>query len=136
MRLFSALALLPMLVLTALLIAVKSPFGTSALGAACALVILVVVAPLARGEGSALARLLDIAPIRFVGKVSLSAYLWHYPLLLVLGRWGFMAGDTLPGMLQNVVVVLAVTVLVSTVTYYLVEEPVMKVAKRYRHRWA
>jgi peptidoglycan/LPS O-acetylase OafA/YrhL len=53
-----------------------------------------------------------------------------------MGRWGLMAGDTLAGMLQNVVVVLAVTLLVSAVTYYLVEEPVMTAAKRYRRRWA
>jgi peptidoglycan/LPS O-acetylase OafA/YrhL len=102
----------------------------------CGLAILVIVAPLARGEKSAIARCLDIRPIRFVGKVSLSAYLWHYPILLVMGRWGLMAGDTLAGMLQNVVVVLAVTLLVSAVTYYLVEEPVMTAAKRYRRRWA
>lgn len=134
-RMLSTLALLPTLGLTAVLIALKSPYGTSALGAACAVMILVIVAPLARGEDSPLARLLDIAPIRFVGKVSLSAYLWHYPLMLVLGRFGLLAGDTLVGMLQNTVVVLAVTLLVSTITYYLVEEPVMKAAKRYRHRW-
>jgi peptidoglycan/LPS O-acetylase OafA/YrhL len=135
-RMISALALLPTLALTALLIAVKSPYGTSALGAACALTIMVIVAPLARGEDSPLARLLDIRPIRFVGKVSLSMYLWHYPLMLLLGRFGLMAGDSLLGMLQNTVLVLVVTLLVSTVTYYLVEEPVMKAAKRYRHRWA
>jgi peptidoglycan/LPS O-acetylase OafA/YrhL len=135
-RLISTVALLPMLVLTAALIALKSPYGTSALGAACALGIMLIVAPLARGEDSPLARLLDIRPIRFVGKVSLSAYLWHYPLMLLLGRFGLMAGDTLPGMLQNTVVVLAVTLVVSAVTYYLVEEPVMKAAKRYRHKWA
>lgn len=134
-RMISTVALLPTLALTALLIAVASPYGTSALGAACALVIMVIVAPLARGEDSPLARLLDVRPIRFVGKVSLSAYLWHYPLMLVLGRFGLMAGDSLLGMLQNTVVVLTVTLLVSAVTYHLVEEPVMKAAKRYRHRW-
>ena len=135
-RMICAVALLPVLALTALLIAVKSPYGTSALGAACALAIMVIVAPLARDEDSPIARLLDIRPIRFVGTVSLSAYLWHYPVLLLLGRFGLMAGDSLAGMLQNVVVVLTVTLLVSAVTYYLVEEPVMKAAKRYRHRWA
>ena len=134
-RMISALSVLPVLALTALLIALRSPYGTSALGAACALGIMVIVAPLARGEDSPLARLLDIRPIRFVGKVSLSAYLWHYPLMLFLGRFGLMAGDTLVGMLQNTVVVLAVTLVVSAVTYRLVEEPIMEAAKRYRHRW-
>jgi peptidoglycan/LPS O-acetylase OafA/YrhL len=98
--------------------------------------ILVMVAPLARGEDSMIARWLEVPPVLFVGKVSLSAYLWHFPVMLLLGRWGLLAGDTIQGMLYNVVVVLAATLLVSTVTYYLVEEPVMNWARQYRHRWA
>jgi peptidoglycan/LPS O-acetylase OafA/YrhL len=135
-RLLSAVAVLLTLLLTLLLLAFRSPFATSAIGLACGFLTLVIVAPLARGEDSAIARYLDLAPVRFVGKVSLSAYLWHFPVMLLLGRWGLMAGDTVLGMLRNVVVVLAVTLLVSAVTYYLVEEPVMKVTRRYRHRWA
>jgi peptidoglycan/LPS O-acetylase OafA/YrhL len=56
--------------------------------------------------------------------------------MLVLYRWGLIAGDSVPGMLQNVVVVMAVTVVVSVVTYYLVERPVMNAAKRYRSKWS
>ena len=56
--------------------------------------------------------------------------------MLLLGRWGLMAGDSVPGMLRNVIVVLTVTLLVSVVTYYLVEQPAMNWAKRYRTRWA
>jgi peptidoglycan/LPS O-acetylase OafA/YrhL len=118
------------------LIALANPYATSALAVLCALAILVIVAPLFRGERSGLAELLDTAPFRFVGKVSLSAYLWHFPLMLLMGRWGLMAGDTFPGMLRNVALVLAVTLVVSAVTYYAVEEPVMKFAKRYRTRWS
>jgi peptidoglycan/LPS O-acetylase OafA/YrhL len=135
-RMVSSLALLPVLGVSLVLIALANPFATTAIGVACALVILIIVAPLARDEGSAIARGLDSAPFRFVGKVSLSAYLWHFPLMLVLGRMGLMAGDSLPGMLRNVVVVLAVTLAVSAVTYYVVERPAMTWAKRYRAKWA
>jgi peptidoglycan/LPS O-acetylase OafA/YrhL len=135
-RLYSLLALPPVAVVSLLLVAIANPFGTSAIAVMCALMVLIIVAPLARGQASAIARLLDTAPFRFVGKVSLSAYLWHFPLMLLLGRWGLMAGDSVPGMVQNVVVVLAVTLAVSTVTYYLVEQPAMNWAKRYRAKWA
>ncbi|HET6735165.1 acyltransferase family protein [Mycobacterium sp.] len=135
-RLYSTLGLFPSLVATALLLKFASHFATTAIAVLCALSLLVIVAPLARGQDSAIARHLDSAPLRFVGKVSLSAYLWHFPLMLLLGRWGLMAGDSVPGMLRNVVVVLIVTLLVSTVTYYLVEQPAMNWAKRYRARWA
>ena len=135
-RLYSAILLLPVLALSAILLAGRSPFSTSAIGVECALMILVIVAPLARGQGSAIARWLDLAPVRYVGKVSLSAYLWHYPVMLLLFRARLMAGDTLSGMIRNVVVALTATMLISTVTYYLVESPAMNLARRYRYRWA
>ena len=135
-RLFSALALLPVLMAVAVLIVMRSPYATSALGLLCALLILVIVAPLARGEDSMIARWLEIRPVLYVGKVSLSAYLWHFPVMLLLGRWGLLAGDTFRGLLYNVVIVLAATLLISTVTYYLVEKPVMNWARQYRQRWA
>lgn len=134
-RMYSAGAVLPAILLSAVLIVIRSPYATSALGLVCAAMILVIVAPLARGEDSMLARWLDLPPVRYVGKISLSAYLWHFPVMLVLGRWGLLSGDTLHGMVFNVAFVLAVTVLISTVTYYAVEEPVMNVARRYRRRW-
>lgn len=135
-RLYSVLGLLPALVGTVFLLKFASHFATTGIAIVCTLMLLIIVAPLARGEDSAIARHLDSAPLRFVGKVSLSAYLWHYPLMLLLGRWGLMAGDSVPGMLRNVIVVLTVTLLVSVVTYYLVEQPAMNWAKRYRARWA
>jgi peptidoglycan/LPS O-acetylase OafA/YrhL len=94
--------------------------------------VLVIVVPLAQHRKSRLATALDFKPIRFVGEISLSAYLWHFPVLLLLGRLGWMAGDTLPGMLANIVLVLAVTVLFASITYYLVEKPAMNYAKRLR----
>ena len=134
-RLVSALSMLPMLAAFLVLATMGSPYTTAALGGFFGCFLLTVVAPLARGEGSVLARWLDVGPVRYVGNVSLSAYLWHFPVLLLLGRWGLMAGDTLLGMTYNVGAVVAVTLLISTVTYYLVEEPVMRVMRRHRHRW-
>lgn len=131
-RTFSAVAILPVLVVGAMLFAVAVSFVTFVVGVVAALMILVVVVPLARGDKSKLATALDVRPIRYVGEISLSAYLWHFPLLLLLGRLGWMAGDTLPGMLYNIVLLLTVTVLAATVTYYLVEKPAMKYAKNVR----
>jgi peptidoglycan/LPS O-acetylase OafA/YrhL len=133
-RFLSTVALLPTVAVFCVLVLVRSAFASAALGVFFALFLLIVVAPLARGEDSKLARWMEVAPVRYIGKISLSAYLWHFPVLIVLGRWGLMAGDTLQGMLYNVVVVVGVTVLVSTVTYYLVEQPVMTMTRRYRHR--
>ena len=70
--------------------------------------------------------------MRYVGEVSLSAYLWHFPMLLLLGKLGWMAGDNLPGMLRNIVLLLTCTILAATVTYYGIEKPGMNYAKRLR----
>jgi peptidoglycan/LPS O-acetylase OafA/YrhL len=137
MRLYATIGLLPTAVgfVGAFLFA-GGQYQTSVVAIGAALLILIMVVPLARGRDSGIARMLDTAPMRFVGKVSLSAYLWHFPVLLLLGRWGLMAGDTIPGMVRNLAVGLAATMLISTVTYYLVERPAIKITRRYRHRWA
>jgi peptidoglycan/LPS O-acetylase OafA/YrhL len=135
-RMFSAVAILPVLVVSALVFAVAAEFSTFGIGIVAGLMVLVVVVPLARGERSRLARLLDVRPIRYVGEISLSAYLWHFPMLLLLGRLGLMAGDTLSGMLYNIVVLLTATILAATVTYYLVEKPSMNYVKKRRTKKA
>ena len=131
-RMLSATAILPVLVVSAAFFGIAVQFVTAGVGVVAGLMILVVVVPLARGRKSKLATFLDVRPIRYVGEISLSAYLWHFPMLLLLGRLGWMAGDTLPGMLHNIVILLAATILAATVTYYLIEKPAMKYAKQMR----
>jgi peptidoglycan/LPS O-acetylase OafA/YrhL len=135
-RTIAAVAALPAALLCAVLLGsggVMSLFGVSAVALLAGLAILVIVAPLMRGETSAIANLLEMAPFRFIGKISLSAYLWHFPVMLLLGRAGVMASDTLGGMLWNVAIGLSAAVLISVVTYYVVERPAVNWAKRYRY---
>jgi peptidoglycan/LPS O-acetylase OafA/YrhL len=132
-RMLSALAIPPMLVVSALLLAMEDKqFVTAGVAVVAALMILVIVAPLARGEKTKLAVWLDSRPIRYVGEISLSAYLWHFPAMLMLDRLGLMAGDTAAGMWRNVALLLTVTIAIASVTYYAVEKPVMKWVKRRR----
>jgi peptidoglycan/LPS O-acetylase OafA/YrhL len=134
-RRFSAVGIFVCLVVALVLIWAGNLFGLSGIAIASALVILVIVAPLARGQRSGLAEGLELAPFRYIGKVSLSLYLLHFPVMLMLYRFGLLAGDSMGGMVTNIVVVLAVTMVVSTVTYYAVEQPAMNIARRYRYRW-
>lgn len=133
-RVISAAAILPMLAVSAVTLAVANQFTTAGVAVVAALMILVIVAPLARGQKTKLAVWLDARPIRYVGEISLSAYLWHFPMILVLGRLGVMAGDDAWGMWRNVVVLLAATIAVASITYYGVEKPVMKWAKTLRKK--
>ncbi len=131
-RTLSAVAIVPVLLASVALLVVAIQFVTFGVGVVAAAMILVIVAPLARGQKTKLATWLDVKPIRYVGEISLSAYLWHFPMILVLGRFGWMAGDTGPGMVRNILVLLTVTIAVASVTYYGVEKPAMNYAKRRR----
>lgn len=131
----AALALPVVLAVSFALIALGNMFGTSGMAIASALVILVIVAPLSCGQRSRIGEGLELAPFVFVGKVSLSLYLLHFPTMLMLHRFDLLAGDSLGGMCLNIVVVLAVTLVVSGITYYTVEKPAMNIARRYRYRW-
>jgi peptidoglycan/LPS O-acetylase OafA/YrhL len=134
-QLISALALPVVIVASLALIALGNMFGTSGLAVASALVILVIVAPLARGQRSRIGELLESPPFLYVGKVSLSLYLLHFPTMLMMHRFDLLAGDSIGGMVLNIVTVLTVTLLISSVTYQLVEKPAMNIARRYRYRW-
>jgi peptidoglycan/LPS O-acetylase OafA/YrhL len=136
MRWYCAAALVPASMASLVLILLLNDFFFTAVSMVAGLMVLFIVAPMARGEDSMFANLLDWMPFKYVGEVSLSLYLWHYPVLVVLGRMGLMAGDTVAGMLRNVALVLAVAVLLATVTYRLVEKPALNLAKRYKARSA
>jgi peptidoglycan/LPS O-acetylase OafA/YrhL len=84
-------------------------------GVATAAVILSVVT-VPRG---ALAAVLGVAPIRFVGRISYGLYLWHFPLFL----WLDHARTGLYG-LRLLALRVGVTLLVATASFYLVERPI------------
>jgi len=95
-------------------------------GLATAAFILLVVAPLARNEHSAVATVTDWRPIRYVGLISLSMYVWHYPVLLVVERLHLPLPDTPVGLLLSFLLVAALSIVVSSITYRWVELPAMK----------
>lgn len=134
-RLIATVAFIPSGMVALLMLATRNTYALSAIAFTCAIFVVIVVAPLARGESSVLARGLDLAPLRFLGRISLSVYLWHYPVLILLGRSRFLStDDNVQGMLSNVALGMAVTFALSIVTYYLIEKPALNLTKRYRPR--
>jgi peptidoglycan/LPS O-acetylase OafA/YrhL len=63
------------------------------------------------------ARVLALAPLRFIGRISFSLYLWHWPAL-VFARVGF--GESVEVALAAV----ALAVVLSILSFYVVEQPV------------
>jgi peptidoglycan/LPS O-acetylase OafA/YrhL len=101
--------------------------GLTLLAVAVALVILgVVVNP--RG---ALARVLSLPPIVWIGRVSYGLYLWHYPIDRAL-RPGNLTFGLGPHKLQ--VLRLSLTVAIVTASFYLLEQPVLRLKGRFTFR--
>jgi len=103
-----------------------SRFSGTAFAVAAGIFLLVVTEPAARGRTSRFATLADLRPLRFVGKISLSVYLWHYPVILLVARHDWAGSDTASGMVASVALVLALTTALSCATFYLVEAPAMR----------
>jgi peptidoglycan/LPS O-acetylase OafA/YrhL len=69
--------------------------------------------------GHPVGRLLSTGPFQFVGKISYSLYLWHWPILILLP----LAVGAEPSILLNVVLLLGAIAL-AQFTYQYIEEPV------------
>jgi peptidoglycan/LPS O-acetylase OafA/YrhL len=110
----------------AVMFLVNPHYVETLVGLASAAFILLIVAPLARGEHSALARVTDWLPLRAVGVITLSAYLWHYPVLTLVGRLPISFPDNYIGMVGAFVIVAAASGLLGSLTYRFVEKPMSK----------
>ena len=107
--------------------------GYTLLAAACA----VLVAALVSGPPRALAWLLEARPLVWLGRLSYSLYLWHYPLCLVHGayvaRLGRLLGTPVPEVLR-LPLLYAAALLAAVLSFYLVEQPFLRLKNRWERR--
>jgi peptidoglycan/LPS O-acetylase OafA/YrhL len=84
-----------------------------------------VIVDLVLAPRSAGARLLAISPMVYIGKISYALYLWHVPIYKM-----FRDGNLgLPNII-NVPAKVGITFLVATTSYYLVEQPALRMKAR------
>ena len=92
---------------------------------ASAALLLLIVEPTARGTDSALVRVAGFRPLVYVGEISLSVYLWHYPMILLASRWNLVGDDSALSMAWSPVLVGAASILLGSMTYRWIERPAM-----------
>jgi peptidoglycan/LPS O-acetylase OafA/YrhL len=99
----------------------------SLMAAACGLFLsLVVLSGFAGGQRPAPVSWLEARPIVWVGVVSYSLFLWHEPIIWWLRDRGMLATGGNAGFLLNLVIVGAVSLALSALTYKLVELPALR----------
>jgi peptidoglycan/LPS O-acetylase OafA/YrhL len=128
-RLVIAIGAVSAYVLTTTSMAEGNQLGNSrvntVMALSCALFLALVVLPPAPPRRSALVRVLETRPFVFVGLVSYSVFLWHLPVILAMREHG-LTMSAAPGFFVNLVTVGAVTLVLSMLTYRLVEEPALR----------
>lgn len=91
---------------------------------AIALLVAAVVLPSA-ADRSRVVGVLDARPVRWVGEVSYSVFLWHYPVVFFLVTHDLTFGGT-AGIVANLAIVSAITLVLSAITFRVVERPFLK----------
>jgi len=92
---------------------------------ACALLAAVVIADIRLVDRGPLARALSFPPLRWVGAISYSLYLWHWPVIVFMSS----ARTGISGSWLDIVRISVATTLAAA-SYYLVERPIR------RHRFS
>jgi peptidoglycan/LPS O-acetylase OafA/YrhL len=85
--------------LVVIAIATDGQYVVNVMGVAAALIVLVVALPGNKlGKiANVTARVLEILPLRYLGLVSCSLYLWHFAVIWWIQAHGFYDSTTLPG---------------------------------------
>ena len=83
------------------------------------------VDPSARNQPSALVRIASWRPIEYVGEISLSVYLWHFPMIVLVSRAGLFGDDSLASLLGSASVVTLTSVALGAMTFTWIERPAM-----------
>jgi peptidoglycan/LPS O-acetylase OafA/YrhL len=100
-------------------------FMGSATSVAAAGVILLVTDPGARDEASVIVSIASWRPIEYLGEISLSLYLWHFPMIVIASRAGLFSDDSLASLGGSVVAVALASFVLGTLTFTWVERPAM-----------
>lgn len=87
----------------------------------CAILAAVVIADARLAQRGLLGRLLALAPLRWIGRISYGIYLWHWPVIVYMTQQRIgIAGLSLD------LVRIAATLALSAASYYLVELPLRR----------
>jgi peptidoglycan/LPS O-acetylase OafA/YrhL len=89
----------------------------------CCILTAIVIASI-RLPGSPLGRLLGLRPVRWIGTISYEIYLWHWPVIVLLGRFVALRGAELD------LAETATSIALAAATYYAIGRPIRHMSFR------
>jgi len=96
----------------------------------CAGLVVLVTAPRPGWLSRRLVSILESAPLSYLGRISYSIYLWHFPVILLLRHHvGGMVYHSLAGLLVSVGAVVVISVGLASLSFRFVEAPAMTWAR-------
>jgi peptidoglycan/LPS O-acetylase OafA/YrhL len=95
-------------------------------GLAAAGLLLLVADPTARGRDTRISRLAGVPPLRYVGEISYSVYLWHVPVIVLVSRLDWFRTDSPATLLGALVIVAAASIALGSITFRWIERPAMR----------
>lgn len=113
-----------------LLAAGRAPwFVTSAMSLCAGVMILVLVEATARRTPSRIVSVFDGRVLNHIGAISLSAYLWHFPVIIVISRIdhrvNIVGGDSWATIIWAPILVSAVAIALGSLSHRWIEKPAM-----------
>lgn len=110
---------------TAVIFMTEGHFVQTPAGVAAAATTLFITFPGSRGEWSRIGAIIDWRPLKYLGVISMSIYLWHYPIIIFVARFV----PTRPSSLELLGIfasVTFITVILASFSYRYVELPGME----------
>lgn len=95
------------------------------------LLLLVISSEPVGGTRFRLVRLLESRPLVWGGLISYGVFLWHFPVLIWLARHGVLHAGRRLDLPVDLVFVLLPSIALATLTYWLVERPILARRRRY-----
>lgn len=90
---------------------------------------LVLAATVLLSHSSPLLRVLELPPLRYLSLISYGVFLWHEPILIELGKHGFLIDQAPDAFTWNAIILITLSIVAGALSYGLIERPALRLRR-------